>query len=51
MIDAHVGGVLVNERELARPLLSSVEAGMLLESPGTDQRQGPQLRGSEPSRV
>ena len=30
VIDAHLGGVLVDERELARPLLASVEPGMLV---------------------
>jgi len=30
VIDAHLGGVPVDERELARPLLASVEPGMLL---------------------
>ena len=30
VIDAHLGGVLVDERELARPLLASVEPNMLL---------------------
>jgi hypothetical protein len=30
VIDAHIGGVRVDERELARPLLASVEPGMLV---------------------
>lgn len=30
VIDAHLGGVHVDERELARPLLSSMEPGMLV---------------------
>jgi hypothetical protein len=30
VIDASLGGVLVNERELARPLLASIEPGMLV---------------------
>src|SRR6478672_7482512 len=30
VIDAHLGGVLVDERELARPLLASIEPGMLV---------------------
>jgi Insertion element 4 transposase N-terminal/Transposase DDE domain len=30
VIDAHLGGVLVDERELARPLLNSLEPDMLL---------------------
>jgi hypothetical protein len=30
VIDAHLGGVLVDERELARPLLASVEPDMLV---------------------
>jgi hypothetical protein len=30
VIDAHLGGVLVDERELARPLLASVEPRMLV---------------------
>ena len=30
VIDAHLGGVRVDERELARPLLASVEPGMLV---------------------
>jgi hypothetical protein len=30
VIDAHLGGVLVDERELARPLLASIDSGMLV---------------------
>jgi hypothetical protein len=30
VIDAHLGGVLVDERELARPLLASIGPDMLL---------------------
>lgn len=30
VIDAHIGGVRIDERELARPLLASVEPGMLV---------------------
>ena len=30
VIDAHLGGVLVDERELARPLLASIDPGMLV---------------------
>ena len=30
VIDAHLGGVLVDQRELGRPLLASIEPGMLV---------------------
>ena len=30
VIDAHLGGVLIDERELARPLLGSIDPGMLV---------------------